>query len=108
MKIRDHLPSKTFAKIKFTMVFLIKGFWILEQSSPKSCELVKTYHEDIFFQPKKFSLVDPSTNEPLKQYIDPGLNILRSRVLAATVFLKPGSTLTFEKVPRVEHALRDG
>ena len=74
-------------------MILIKGFWILEQSSPKSCELIKKYHEDIFFHPKKFSRIDPSINEPLKQYIDLGLNRLCSRVLAATVILKPRSTL---------------
>jgi len=76
-------------------LILIKGFWILEQSSPKSCELIKKYHEDIFFHPKKFSRIDPSINEPLKQYIDLGLNRLCSRVLAATVILKPRSTLSF-------------
>ena len=59
-----------FANINFTVVILIKGCWILEQSSPKSCELIKKYHADIFFHPKKFSLIDPSINEPLKQYIN--------------------------------------
>jgi hypothetical protein len=78
-------------------LILIKRFWILEQSSPKSCELIKKYHEDIFFPPKKFSRVDPSINEPLKQYIDLGLIRLCSRVLAATMILKPRSTLLLER-----------
>ena len=62
---------------------------------PEKLRAHKKYHEDIFFPPKKFSRVDPSINEPLKQYIDLGLIRLCSRVLAATVFLDSRSTLNF-------------
>ena len=93
MKIRDHLPSKTFAKIKFTMVSLNVGFQYLAKVSPKTFRELKTYEVHIFFPPEKFSQLYPTVVEPLEQYIVHSANRLSSRVFAATASLKAGSTL---------------
>ena len=93
MKIRDHLPSKTFAKIKFTMVSLNVRFQFLAESSPKTFIVVKKYEAIIFFQQEKFSELYPSSVEPLKQYTVHSTNRLCSRVFGATASLKARSTL---------------
>ena len=48
-------------------VILIKGFLIFEMSIPNIFNLVKVCEEHIFFPPDKFSCLDTSITELLKQ-----------------------------------------